>query len=141
MHRIILLCFLLSACNGIQTKTDATKNKQDVQQPSQTNTTFPEYAKLQGKWISEADKNYSLEFEQNMFVEKSGSQRDFSEYVLLNQCGTSENTAATMAGVYIGFKIGDTDETYCQYEIMDVTDKTLSLVVVENGKALMFHKQ
>ena len=141
MYRIIIICLLVSACNGNQTKIDSGENKQDVQQPSQANTSFPEYAKLQGKWISEEDKNYSFEFEQNMFVEKSGSQRDFSEYLLLNHCGTAENTAVATAGVYIGFKIVNTDETYCQYEILNVTEKTLSVMVVENGKTLVFRKQ
>ncbi len=142
MYRFLLLCLLLSACNAMhETKTDSIDNGQMIPQASQANASFPEYAKLQGKWISEEDKNYSFEFEQNMFVERAGSKSDFSEYLLLRDCNNSKNMPAATTGVYIGFQIGSANETYCQYEIMSITDTTLSVMVVKDGKMLTLHKQ
>ncbi|HSY62152.1 MAG TPA: hypothetical protein VK796_09765 [Cytophaga sp.] len=149
MHKFIisiLITVITLGCNESnhekdhESKSEISNSKHDIF-PTYTKETYADYVKLQGKWIEEKDANYSFEFNKNKFIEKSGEAINESEYILLQNCDNSANINEEESFTFVGFQMEDSNETHCIFEIISLSEKTLSIMYVENGHILVFNKQ
>ncbi len=108
--------------------------------PTYTDSTYSAYQKLQGTWISEKDKYYSLTFNENSFIENSGNKSDTSTYKLFQHCPHSASIAADVTGTFVGFQSEQTGEPSCLFEIVSVTQKTLSIMYVDNSRVVVLNR-
>ncbi len=92
-----------------------------------------------GVWTDEEDNNYRLEFLTNGICKEYEGAEVISSYNYSIEYNSCEEFSAPNV-IYLKWVDNENLETTC-FEILNITDDTLSLMIIEKGKRLFFNKQ
>jgi hypothetical protein len=95
--------------------------------------------KIIGLWTLESDTNYKLEFLTNGKCKEYNGNDLLTIYDFSIKSYSCENYS-TSNSIYLKW-IDNEDSGVTCFEIGNITDSTLSLMIIDRGKMLLFNKQ